>query len=77
MNCVYTGACVFLHEYNAYVIGDLFDDGVTCVVQWVPRSFTYERPRKVTHTVIIGDGYHNTDRGFTVVPSMQCDGERR
>lgn len=79
--CVYTGARVFVEEYQAIGVADIHamgDDNETIIINFNPRSFTYTGNKGcATHVVEIGRGYWHVDKGILIVPRENLIGELR
>lgn len=77
MNCIRTGARVYLSEYNQTVPADIFQVGGCLVFHCNMSLFdtpdsNYSR-EGATHQVYIGDGYWNKAKGVIVVPDYQVE----
>lgn len=86
MRCVYTGAVVFLVDYNACVRADVFADEHSVLIQWgMPgpkceeqaMEFSPVARQQATHRALVAGGYHHKQRGITVIPRASFQGEFR
>jgi hypothetical protein len=78
MTCIYTGARVYLPEYDRTIAADLHKVG-DCVVVALPAGISdcYDWGRVVeTHEVVLGDdSYCNRTQDTYIVPRSQVKGE--
>lgn len=73
MNCIKTGAWVFLPEYGAGAPADLFAVD-RCTVVRFPKAFDEccfygDQPRSISHLAFTEGGWWRKDLGVLVIPN--------